>query len=303
MNFDDKLINATLELMTREPHSFGTPSQERISNELVEILRKSQLHVETQKFEAETPTLNLTAGSPQNIKTLKKGQNLLAIAKADLEKPCVVAIGSHYDTKHLPQVDYLGANDSASSSAGLVAILASLAEQQWNQQPCGIMGYWFDGEESQLPNWNDGETIHPSKLVDHTYGSRYAVSQLRTCAPDYCIIINGQPKVLKSLVLMDMIGMKNLRLSKDANAPKELIEKLDIAAKFLNLEDTLGQIPMDIDDDHVPFSDKGIPSINLIDFHNIDTWHQATDTLSTVSQESIKKASRLAAYLSWQLAK
>lgn len=298
----DETLDHTLQFMTASPHSFGTSAQENVARQITEQLEKFSLHVEAQKFEAITPSLQVSDSGPKSLTVVKKGQNLIAVTKADLEKPCMVAIGSHYDTKYFPTFDYVGANDSASSSAGVVAIMESLAAENWNEQPCGIVGIWFDGEESQLPNWNDGENNHPAKIVDHTYGSSYAVSQLKTCAPDFCMIINGQPKVLKALVLMDMIGSKNLKISMDKNAPESLRQKLEKAAKFLNLTDHLGQVPMDIDDDHIPFANKGIPAINLIDFHNIDTWHQQSDVLSSVSKESIKKASKLASYLAWQLA-
>ena len=41
-----------------------------------------------------------------------------------------------------------------------------------------------------------------------------------------------------------------------------------------------------VQDDHIPFLEQGVPSIDLIDFE-FDCWHRPCDDLSAVSEESV----------------
>jgi hypothetical protein len=303
--FDDKITQQMLEMFTERSHPFGSQNQRDVASKLISTLESFNVVVEERPFSAPTPNPEIVKGASSqegsNATVVKDGKNILAISKEDLDKPCLVAIASHYDTKNIEGAEYLGANDSGSSSAGLVTILASLATQKWNSHPCGIIGIWFDGEESVLPGWTDGEKSHPAGIKDNTYGSRQLASELSPCAPDFCLKVKGQLKALKAFILMDMIGSPNLSLSLDSTAHPELEKKLMGAAEYHQLSHVIGSKKDLFEDDHIPFAKLGIPAINLIDFNNIEHWHRPSDTLSTVSLNSIKNAIILAssvAYLS-----
>lgn len=311
VDFDEKVTQTVLEMMTKRSHPFGSEDQRKVADGLVALLQSGGTVVEERPFTAITPNPNVLVNSTESssakeeatsITISKSGKNILALSKEDFDKPCLVAIASHYDTKQIGGFDYLGANDSASSSAALVAILKSLDNLKWNSNPCGILGIWFDGEESVLPNWTDGELKHPAGMKDHTYGSRQLASELSECAPDYCISIKGHLKSLKAVVLLDMIGSPHLKLSLDAATHPDLEKKLLLAAEFHQLSHVIGDRKDLIDDDHVAFRKLGIPTINLIDFNNLQHWHQASDTLSEISQKSIKEAMILASSVAFMAA-
>lgn len=290
VNFDESLTENILKEFTLSPHPFGSDRQSSIGRLLVEVLEKRGLSVETSEFEATSPP-EKSGGMTKSI----RGRNILAMSREDIEKPCVVILASHYDTKRVPGIDYVGANDSASSSAALVTIMASLAEHKWNARPCGILGIWFDGEEAILPNWHDGQMTYGK--TDNTYGSRHLAASLSKCAPDFCVQVLKQLKILKSAIVLDMVGSKDLSLSLDSHTDPILEKKLWIAAKFHNLEHVIGNRQNEIEDDHTPFLKLGIPVINLIDFNHISTWHNSQDTLSEISRESIKNSIILASSL------
>jgi hypothetical protein len=283
VTFDESLTESILKEFTLSPHPFGSDRQNSIGKHLVEVLGTRGLSVETSEFEATSPP-EKSGDIPKSI----RGRNILAMSKEDIEKPCVVILASHYDTKRVAGIDYVGANDSASSSAALVTIMASLAEHKWNTRPCGILGIWFDGEEAILPNWHDGQMTYGK--TDNTYGSRHLAASLSKCAPDFCIQVLKQLKILKSVIVLDMVGSKELSLSLDSHTDPILEKKLLIAAKFHNLEHVIGTRQNEIEDDHTPFLKLGIPAINLIDFNHISTWHNSQDTLSEISRESIKNS-------------
>ena len=57
-------------------------------------------------------------------------------------------------------------------------------------------------------------------------------------------------------------------------------------------------------DDHVPFFQRGVPAINLIDFNygpGNSCWHTAGDTLENISAQSICTAADLTFALIWNL--
>ena len=94
-----------------------------------------------------------------------------------------------------------------------------------------------------------------------------------------------------------MIGSEKLLISLDENSDKDLRILLKDAAKSLNLQHRVSSHFQLIADDHIPFKEKGIPAIDLIDFHNLQHWHKPSDKLSTVSLKSIEEASKLAMHI------
>jgi hypothetical protein len=292
VQFDHTLTEKILNEFTTAPHPLGSERQNLMGEFLIETLKNRGLSVEAGDFEVSVPR-EISGESPKVL----RGRNIFALSKEDLEKPCLVVLASHYDTKIVKGIDYVGANDSASSSAAIATIMASLADQRWNTMPCGILGVWFDGEEAILPNWNDGKSQYG--VIDNTYGSRHLANSLAKCAPDFCVKVFQQLKTLKSVIVLDMVGSKSLSLSLDSHAHPSLEEKLKSAAKFHNLEHVLGPRHQEIEDDHTAFLKLGIPVINLIDFNNIATWHTAQDTLSEISHESIKKSILLGSSLAF----
>ena len=239
-----------------------------------------------QGFKSETPNPEYRGG-PAKLRLIKKGQNILWIDPSKTNKK-IVLIGSHYDTKHLEDLSYVGANDSASSSVAIMNFLKFLNSIDRN---CHYVGVWFDGEESVLHNWSDGERDYPEKIVDNTYGSRYFVDQLEKCQGGWCLKDRISP--IKALILLDMIGSKNPKLSLDTNSDKTLLGFLRNSVEELGYSDMIGSLSP-IEDDHIPFIKKGIPAVDIIDFENVDTWHTHGDHLENLSRQSILSFSKIA---------
>ena len=243
------------------------------------------MNVLTQDFKAMTPNPDLNG--PGVLKLEKFGQNILWLQKDDSKKP-VVLIGSHYDTKNLKNLAYVGANDSASSSAALMSILPYLHKLE---QSCHFVGIWFDGEESVLHSWNDGESTYPVKIKDNTYGSRYFVSELNKCQENWCMKETNTK--INALILMDMIGSKNPKVTIDTFSSQKLTEFMLETIKELKYSGMVGK-KAPIEDDHLPFIQAGIPAIDIIDFENTDVWHTHGDDLKSLSLSSMLAFSKIA---------
>ena len=285
-----------LQEMAAVPHPLGSRRQQVIGDRLLALMGKAGLQVQEQAFTATVPNprLHRQPDAPAPLTLEKAGRNIIALT-GDLQQGCVYLLGSHYDTKAM-EFPYHGANDSGSSSVTLVEIMQWLHRTR-PESTCAVAGVWFDGEEALLPDWNDG-LRHPARIEDHTYGSRHMVAGLIPCpaagqAP-HCLTIAGQPLQVRVLILLDLIGSPKILLNRDTHSSPALMEKALLLSKALGVKAPPFGRAVPVEDDHIPFLKHGIPAINLIDMHNLDTWHRPGDDTGTVSFQSMERAGRLA---------
>ena len=180
-----------------------------------------------------------------------------------------IAVTGHYDTKRIPMVAFLGAND-AGSSTGFLIEFARVASKMKHQDDIYVV--FFDGEEA-VGNWTD---------TDSRYGSRHLVQKWTT---------DGTLAKLKALINVDMIGDKDLDLSNDENSSESLRASAKAIAEQLGYTKYFRQDRGGIDDDHRPFADAGVSVIDLIDLDygpNGSYWHTAQDTVDKLSAHSFQ---------------
>ena len=174
-------------------------------------------------------------------------------------------IAGHYDTKLFRQFRFVGASDGGSSAAFLVE-LARVLKTRRNALTIELL--FLDGEEAVV-EWEG---------TDHTYGSRHYVEAAKR---------DGSLATLKALVLIDMIGDRDLRIRRDLNSTGWLTDIMWDAAKRLDLDQAFVAETTRVEDDHVPFLRAGIPSVDIIDL-DYEPWHTAKDTLDAVSARSLQ---------------
>ena len=187
-----------------------------------------------------------------------------------------IVIGTHYDTKYFPpDVPFQGANDGASGVAALLSMIRNLGDVT---PKLGIRFLFFDGEEARF-------SYGPS---DGLHGSRRAAENLRR---------TGELSRCRAMILLDMVGDRELHLALPADTPRFLEETARQAAARLGAKHLVGKSATAMVDDHVPFQETGIPSVDLIDFHygpGNGYWHTSEDSLDKISPESIRSAASLA---------
>lgn len=246
-------VKKLVEIGPRPP---GSVAIREAQDYIVSELRSYGLKVTEDKFQAET-----TRGAV--------AMNNL-VAELPGKRSEIVLISGHYDTK--PQAGFVGANDGGSSTAAVLEMARVLAK---TKPEYTLWFVFFDGEEAFV-DWsaNNG--------MDNTYGSRHMVKKLAG---------DGTLPRVKAMVLVDMIGDKNLDLLRDVestlwmvNAIWRTARQLGYARHFLEREGAYS-------DDHIPFKDAGVPVVDLIDFNygpSNGYWHTNEDTLDKVSGESLK---------------
>jgi glutaminyl-peptide cyclotransferase len=226
----------------------------------------------------ELKSYGLTVSLDEFSATTPQGEKKMANIVADIpgERKSLILITSHYDTKFFKDMYFVGANDPAASVATLLEIGRVLGTSK-EKPKAGYRLVFFDGEEAFCEGWSDcGDGENP----DNTYGSRHYVSQLR---------VTNELADAKAMILLDMMGYKNLELGRDSMSTKWLQDiiwqtgrELGHGKIFVNREEGVGG------DDHEPFLGAGVASVDLIQLSSYPHWHKADDTADKISAQSMK---------------
>ena len=85
-----------------------------------------------------------------------------------------------------------------------------------------------------------------------------------------------------------MIGDYGLRLKRDSNSTPWLVELIWSTAKRLGYAVNFVDEPTAMQDDHLPFTHRHVPAVDLIDSDSMGGfWHTPRDTLDKVSPRSL----------------
>ena len=246
----DRVMRHVEKMVSFGPHPSGSEAQKQVGSYIVEQLQSYGLEVHTQAFQPVTPL-----GRPEmtNIWGALPGN-----------KESVIILASHYDSKYFEDFPFVGANDPGSSSAVLLELARILTQE--NSTDYSLWFAFFDGEEAVV-DWTS---------IDSLYGSRDFVQMLKG---------RGLLHRISALILLDMIGGKDLVLRKEINSTNWLNQiiwdkgnQLGFGEIFQMRGNTAAQ------DDHIPFAAEGIPVVAIIDL-NYAHWHRREDTADKLSAD------------------
>ncbi len=181
----------------------------------------------------------------------------------------IILLAGHYDTKRFDGVEFVGANDGASSAAILLALAPPLLAE-----PLGLPVWlvFFDGEEAVV-QWS---------ADDSTYGSRHLVERFSR---------DGTLDRIGAMILFDMIGDKDLAISREMASTDWLTDIVWSSARELGHGASFPNTYHQILDDHLPFLEAGVDAIDLIDFNygpGNRYWHSPFDTLDKLDASSFE---------------
>jgi Zn-dependent M28 family amino/carboxypeptidase len=191
------------------------------------------------------------------------------------KKDGAIVFATHYETNYpLRTINFVGANDGASTTGLLLTIADQLrAEVARNKQLDGYSVWlvFFDGEEA-FQTWS---------ASDSTYGSRHLAAKWGR---------DGTLGKIKAFLLADMIGDKDLDIQRETRSTDWLVELVRQAAHKFGYERYFFQTEEAVDDDHLAFVQRGVPSIDVIDLNygpNNSYHHTAQDTMDKISARSL----------------
>ncbi len=203
------------------------------------------------------------------------------IVKYPGKKDGVIVIASHYETNYpLKDIPFVGANDGACTTALLIAM-----GEYFRAHPPEGYSVWLvfdDGEEA----------VHEWSATDSLYGTRHLAAKWSG---------DGTLGHIKAFLLADMIGDKDLDILEESQSTPWLRDDLRKAAAETHHSANVFQTKAAEEDDHLPFLQRGVPSIDIIDVdygpHTTkmpDGYHHtAQDTIDKISARSLQTSADL----------
>ncbi len=245
----------TREVTAFGPRYMGSENHKKLERYIVDHLKGDQ--VEDDAFTADTVEGKFPV---RNI-----------IAKFPGRKDGIIVIMGHYDTNYpLRNTGYVGANDGGSSTAILLEFANELRGK--TRDGYSVWLVWTDGEEA-VKSWSD---------TDSLYGTRHLAEKWEK---------DGTLKKIKALMVLDMIGDADLDIQRDLNSTPWLLDLIYAAAQREGYQSHFYAFQGPMEDDHLPFVKRGVPSADVIDLdygYNNVFHHTPQDTMDKLSPRSLE---------------
>lgn len=192
------------------------------------------------------------------------------IVKFPGKKPGIIVLASHYETNYpLRTIHFVGANDGGSSTGLLTEIANHLRGHPLDGYSVYLV--FFDGEEA-IQSWSKSDSL---------YGSKQLAAKWQA---------DGTLKNIKGFLLADMIGDKDLDIQRDQNSTPWLEDMVYQAASHYGDQSFFYATQTQVEDDHLPFVQRGVPCADVIDIdygYNDSFHHTAQDTMDKLSPQSL----------------
>ncbi|MEM1056120.1 MAG: M28 family peptidase [Bacteroidota bacterium] len=251
------------------PRIPGTPAHDSTRAWIVAQLRETGARVAELPVEVEHQGETL------------RGTNIFA--SFDTTAARRILFAAHWDTREFADEDpdpsrrdepVPGANDGASGVAVLLEMARLLGEYP---PPVGVDLAFFDLEDAGEPGFESDSTKLPYAL-----GSAAFVRDNPQYRPAYG-------------VLVDMVGDRDLRLPKEAysvQAAPDVVDRVWKAARRVGADAFVDETGAAVFDDHIPFLQRGIPVIDVIQTPFPEYWHTTSDTMDKLDAASLGQVGR-----------
>jgi glutaminyl-peptide cyclotransferase len=213
-----------------------------------------------------------------------------------------LTLACHYDSKLMTEAEFIGATDSAVPCAMMIDLArhlnASLAQSP--DRDIALQFMFFDGEEA-FEKWTDSDSL---------YGSRHLASKML----DTTVSIGDgltvtQVKTIDALLLLDLIGSYDTKFANWFSATEHLYRRLQQIENELydshlldspehnhyftgNMYQSM-EFYGGIQDDHVPFHQKGVPVVHLISYPFPSVWHKPSDNETALHYPTIRDIGKI----------
>jgi Zn-dependent M28 family amino/carboxypeptidase len=245
----------TREVTAFGPRYMGSDNHKKLERYILDHLKGDQ--VEDDAFTADTVEGKFPV---RNI-----------IVKFHGKKDGIIVILGHYDTVYpLRNSGFVGANDGGSSTAILLEYANQLRAKKRDGYSVWLV--WTDGEEA-VKSWS---------ATDSLYGTRHLAEKWEK---------DGTLKKIKALMVMDMIGDADLNIERDTNSAPWLLDLIYAAAERGGYQSHFYATEGAMEDDHLPFVKRGVPSADVIDLdygYNNVFHHSPQDTMDKLSPKSLE---------------
>ena len=193
------------------------------------------------------------------------------IVRVPGKKNGIIVLATHYETNYpLRTINFVGANDGGSTTGLLMAIADQLRGRTLDGYSVWLV---FDDGEEAFQTWSSS---------DSTYGTRHLAAKWGR---------DGTLGKIKAFIVADMIGDKDLNIQRESHSTDCLVDLFRQAAHKFGYDKYFFQTEEPIEDDHLPFVQRGVPSIDIIDIDygppGNTYHHNAQDTMDKIGARSL----------------
>jgi Zn-dependent M28 family amino/carboxypeptidase len=242
------------------PRPPGSAAIQKLQAYILAQLKAAGAQIEEDAFTANTPAGRLPM------------RNL--IARFPGKSGRAIVLTGHYDTKSMPGIGFVGANDGGASTGLLLEMARVLAK---TPRVDDVLLVFFDGEEA-FGEWS---------ATNGVYGSKHLAERWSR---------EGRLARIKALINVDMIGDKDLGILDEGYSTEWLKQLIWTTARNNGYGRYFLTQGWHVEDDHVAFLNRGVPAANLIDFDycpNNGCWHTGADTMDKLSAHSLEVVGRV----------
>jgi glutaminyl-peptide cyclotransferase len=279
---DPKLFNDTLDniLIPRVP---GTHGHKQVQKFIIDTMKALNWEVTLDTFSDQTPlgTVEFT--------------NIVATLDPKADRHLVLAC--HYDSKLNREKTLVVATDSAvpcTMMINIAQVLAGPLKHRTELSDVTLRLLFLDGEEAFV-QWSD---------TDSLYGARHLASEMyKQSYPPNNVEGTSHLDRMDVFVLLDLLG------AKDPKFPSYFYDTNKLFLEMKSLEDRLHSLGLllnhnsnyfqnflaygGVEDDHVPFLQKGVRILHLIPSPFPSVWHMESDNLSNLDFPTIENLNRI----------
>ncbi|GAU99074.1 hypothetical protein RvY_10120 [Ramazzottius varieornatus] len=199
--------------------------------------------------------------------------------------PRRLVLACHYDSKFFKDAVFVGATDSAVPCAMILHLAASLNDAlkgPRRTQDVTLQLIFFDGEEA-FADWTPTDSI---------YGSKHLAEKMEA---------SNQLSGIDLMVLLDLIGGPRITFRNFFPETSNSYERMSVAENVLRSGNMLKSAGRQgnmfqpglveswfrVEDDHLPFQQRGVPILHLIPLPFPAVWHTPADDASHLDFDSI----------------
>ncbi|XP_028856462.1 glutaminyl-peptide cyclotransferase [Denticeps clupeoides] len=275
-------------LVTRYPGSAGSVAvQQHIKSTLGGL--KAGWDITEDQFSEQTPYGQM----PFN--------NIIATLYPSARRHLVLAC--HFDSKYYPPqwhgVEFQGATDSAVPCAMLLELARALDPElkvlKESNPDLSLQLIFFDGEEA-LYQWSS---------TDSLYGSRHLSKKMEETPHPPGSMNSNQLHAIDLFVLLDLIGAPTPRFGNQFPNTARWLSRLKNIERRLHIMGQLEDHPSEvqyfwpglpvgpIEDDHIPFLNRGVRILHLIPTPFPSVWHTFEDNEQNLDRATIHNLNKI----------
>ncbi|XP_061232675.1 glutaminyl-peptide cyclotransferase-like protein [Neopsephotus bourkii] len=262
----------------------GGPGSSAVRQHITACLEALGWHVELDAFTAATPR------GPVPF------TNVVATAAPGAARR--LALACHYDTKVLPAAaPFIGAVDSAASCAAILELATALERPLRRAREEGaeatLQLLFLDGEEA-FEAWSASDSL---------YGARHLAARME--ATRHRGGPGTQLSAMSLLVLLDLLGARDPAIHSHFPSTHHWFLRLVHIEQRLRRLGLLHATPQDppffrlspapgpVEDDHIPFLQRGVPVLHLIPLPFPPAWHTPEDTERNLHPPTLMDLTRI----------